>query len=271
MNTMMARWAVVLLAGLMFVACDKKSDDDGAHGATSDSAQTSEDGKKEGASVDPKKALDEVADAAKYDKEMRKKACEILTADMVAKALEVPAGELKQVKVMGCNYSWDKDGQVAEARFGSIRVHDTTEKAERWFGNATKGMTAEDVEKTMAKVAEKAKEDERVDTDEKKKMVEGFAKMAAKSGPIEFEDIDGIGDQARMNKADGDIWVRKGNLTFIVAAYKGKEMEMPEMDPKNMKGFAAKAREADKAHKKATMPARKESARKIAEQVLSKL
>jgi hypothetical protein len=190
---------------------------------------------------------------------------------MVEKTLDVPAKDLTQVKVLGCAYTWDEDNQIAEARLSSMRVHDSAQKAQVWFGRATKGMTAEEVEKTMAQVAEKAKEDERVDTDEKKKMVEGFAKMAAKAGPIEFEDMDGIGDEARVNKADGEIWVRKGNLTFTVAAYKGKGLDAPPMDPKDMKGFAAKMRAADKAHKKETMPQRKEAGRKIAEQVLAKL
>ena len=271
MKSMKARWAMVLvLAGLMLAACDKKGGEDDP-AATSSGAETSAEGKKEGASVDPKKALDEVAEAAQYDKDLRKKACEILTAEMVEKTLDVPAKDLTQVKVLGCAYTWDEDNQIAEARLSSMRVHDSAQKAQVWFGRATKGMTAEEVEKTMAQVAEKAKEDERVDTDEKKKMVEGFAKMAAKAGPIEFEDMDGIGDEARVNKADGEIWVRKGNLTFTVAAYKGKGLDAPPMDPKDMKGFAAKMRAADKAHKKETMPQRKEAGRKIAEQVLAKL
>lgn len=263
-------WMILVCASLAMAACDKKEGGDDP-AATSEGADTSAKDGKEGAATDPKEAMEEVAEAAKFDKEMRKKACEILTAEMVAEVLEVNAADLKQMKIMGCSYNWSEDGQTVEARFGSIRVHDDTARAKKWFANATKGMTAKEVEEAMAKVAERAKKDERIDTEEKKAAVGSIAKSAGKMGAITFEDVDGVGDEARLNTGDGDLWVRKGNMTFTVAAYKGKELQAPPMKGGDMKGFAAKMRELDKAHKKETMPQRKDAATKLTKAILAKL
>lgn len=218
-------------------------------------------------------AMKEVEEAAQYDEGMKKKACDILTPAMVAETFDVPEGELEQVKALGCVYNWEKDDEVLEARFGSIRVHDSVDWAEKWFGNATKGMTAEETKKAMADITEKAKKDERIDTEHKKKAADKLGGMLGAMGSVSFEDFDGIADEARINTGDGELWARKGNMTFIVKAYKGPKMPTPEvkMKPGETKAYMKKIMAANREWTQKTMPQRKKATRALAEKILAKL
>src|SRR3546814_10108766 len=50
------------------------------------------------------------------------------------------------------------------------------------------------------------------------------------SAGIQFEDVEGVGDEARfaLTVGAGDLHVRVGNLYFTTAAYSGATMPMPE-------------------------------------------
>lgn len=86
---------------------------------------------------------------AKYDKSMRKKGCEIPSPELVSSTFGVPADDLSQVEVMGCTYSWDAEGQALEARLNMMRAHKSEKIAARWFANATKDVSAEELKDTF--------------------------------------------------------------------------------------------------------------------------
>lgn len=260
--------AILLAASLtLSLGCDEEKKDTTATATGSEESGAS-------AKVDEARdAVAEVEEAAKFDKAMQKKACDILTPAMVSEAFGVPEEKLQQQKVLGCNYSWEGDGEILEARFGSIRVHDSTEVAQKWFKNATKGMTDEEVKAAMAKITERAKKDERVDTASKKEATEKLGGALGGMGGFQFEDVADVADEARASTADGELWVRLGNMTFTISAYKGAEMPSikPPTDPGAMKDFSKKIMAATREWEKKTAPQRKEAAQKLAKLVIAKL
>src|SRR5690606_31438482 len=108
---------VLIVAGATGAGCDGK---DGA-GVVSATAQASS--------------------GALFDKELRKKGCELLTAQLLAETFKVPEGELKQMKMMGCTYTWRNDSEELEASIMMIRAHKNAAAAEQWFQNATASKT----------------------------------------------------------------------------------------------------------------------------------
>src|SRR5690606_12132272 len=118
------RGALVLVALLAAVGCDKKDETSAGAGDAKASAQ---------ARVE--NSIEDAADkaGATIVKGISKKSCEILTPALVAQTFSVPEAELKQLKVMGCIYSWKKEEgdtkTIIEANLTLMRVHDTVEKA----------------------------------------------------------------------------------------------------------------------------------------------
>ena len=105
----------------------------------------------------------ELSDAARFDKDIRKQACDILTAERVSDLFGVPAADMMQMRVMGCMYTWDKDGEMLEAKLTLLRAHKSEKSAAQWFQNATRNLTAEEaqaqVDMIMDNVKKKAEED----------------------------------------------------------------------------------------------------------------
>src|SRR3546814_2589712 len=87
------------------------------------------------------------------------------------------------------------------------------------------------------------------------------------SAGIQFEDVEGVGDEARfaLTVGAGDLHVRVGNLYFTTAAYSGATMPMPE----RLTGSSMLA--ANKKWRHDTMPQRKEAAIKLARAVVQSL
>lgn len=201
------------------------------------------------------------------DKELRKRACDFLTADMVSKLFGVPAAELKQTKALGCIYTWRKDGQLLDAKLMMIRVHKTQTMAATWFKNVTSTKTKEQMNAEMDLVKEKVQERKELDTDLKKKTAASLtdvAKMGTPDEGVRYDDVPGLADEARISSADGVIWTRLGNMTFQIGAYKGPDQPKPEIDPKNLKGIIKAAMENQKKWTKDTLEQRKQAAKKLA-------
>jgi hypothetical protein len=258
-----------MLALTGFTGCNKNSNTEGST--------------KEGAAAtNVGDAIDEAVDEATKkagaehlfdpdDKEFRKRACEFLTADLVGELFGVPANELKQTKVMGCVYSWSQGGQLLEARLMMIRVHKTLELAQTWFRGATATRTKAELDAQMDSVKKRVKKHEALDTDLKQKTAADLtdvAKMGMPDEGISYDDVAGIGDEARLSNSDGVLWVRLGNVTFQVGAFKGPEQPKPQIDPKNLKGIVKAAMEAQKKWTKDTLPQRKAGAQKLAPHVV---
>src|SRR5690606_1870716 len=88
---------------------------------------------------------EEPSAAARFDKDLRKRTCELLSPGLVSRTFGVPEGELKQLKVMGCTYTWKSDSEELEASVTMVRAHASEAAAAQWFQNATADKTAEQI------------------------------------------------------------------------------------------------------------------------------
>src|SRR3546814_20501525 len=88
-------------------------------------------------------------------------------------------------------------------------------------------MSGADVDRAMAGVKEKAASEGKLDT-AGKKAADAIVGSASGSAGIQFEDVEGVGDEARfaLTVGAGDLHVRAGNLYFTASAYSGPGMQM---------------------------------------------
>lgn len=247
-----------------------KGGEDAAPGDTKASASPEKTVAKAVAAAEAEAGADKLFDATQ-NKALRKKGCDFLTPEMVASALEVPAGELKQMKIMGCVYSWSKDGQTLEARISMLRAHKTLDGAKQWFTNATTSKSEAQAAADLEQVKKKVQERKEIDTDLKKKTagdITDMMKMGTPDGGLKFTDVPGIGDEARQTNSDGAIWVRLRNLTFNISAYKGAEPPKPKVNVKDPKAMAAEAIQIQKQWVVDTLDQRRKDAEKLAPAIL---
>lgn len=179
-------------------------------------------------------AATEVAssDRAPFDKEMSKQGCELLSAELVSATFDVPADALRQMKIMGCRYSWGDDATTLEAGVSMIRAYDSEAGAASWFSTATRNRTAEEMQAEMDKIAGRVDESEQLDTELKKSTAKDVLNMVD-SKAVTFEDVAGVGDEARVSD-EGTVYVRVDNLTFMVSAYKGPTAPPPDFQGADM-------------------------------------
>jgi len=214
---------------------------------------------RDAASVDGQVEAAVAAEARKsgvhFDKGISKKSCALLTPGLVAEAFDVPESELEQMKVMGCIYSWKKkEGDhetILEANLTMLRAHETEDRAETWFENATANKTNEDVKGEVAQVTEKVKENEAVDTETEKEAVGVLGGLMGEALPKDgytYEPVQGLGDEARVGSHDGAIRARVGNLTFTVSAYKGPAQPKVQLDVSDMKDLHKLTRKTTQAN-----------------------
>lgn len=215
-----------------------------------------------------------LSDAARFNKDFRKKGCELLTAKLAGEIFGVPTAQLRQMKIMGCRYHWKSDSETLEAAISMIQAHKSEAAAARWFANATKSRTAEEMKATMEKVAEKVEKKADLDT-QKKSVAKGLLATIA-SDAVNFEDITGIGEEARIT-GEGNIYVRVDNLTFIVSAYKGAKAPPPDLTlPTDGKSIdLKKITEESQIHAaqwaRETAPQRKKDGSKLAKAIVARL
>lgn len=241
---------------------DKTSENDTAEGVAKNAAAAVE--KKVDEAIE-KEGLSGMFDPE--DKELRKRACEFLTPEMVSSAFGVPSKDIKQTKMMGCIYSWNEGGQTLNAQLMLVMVHKSLDRAKLWFKNSTANKTKEQLDKEIDKVKAEVQKREELDTKFKKKTagdITDLAKMASPGEGVSYEEVPGVGDEARISNADGTLTVRLGNVTFRLSAYKGPDKPKLKIDPKNLKGMAKAAMEIQNKWIKETVEQRKAHAKKLA-------
>jgi hypothetical protein len=210
-----------------------------------------------------------LSDAARFDKDIRKNACELLTAEIVGATFDIPADKLRQMKIAGCRYDWDDDNEVLETGISMIRAHKSEQSAALWFGNATKSRTAEEMKAEMEKVAKRIEATESLDTKAKKSMAKGML-AAVGSKAVNFEDIVGVGEEARVSQ-DGTVYVRVDNLTFMVSAYKGIKAPPLDLAGVDIKQMAAVAMKSADQWASETAPQRKKDGAQLAKAIVAEL
>lgn len=207
--------------------------------------------------------------SARFDRDIRKKGCELLTAELVSATFDIPVSELKQTKVLGCLYTWKIDAKEVKAHLSMIRAHKSENRAIKWFGNATKDKSEAEAEAEMATLRENIKKSDKIDAKVNAKQIDSILSMVSVKA-VSFEQIDGIGDEARASE-DGAIYVRVSNLTFNVSAYKGASEPKIDFKGLNLKQVteASKKHGADWSQK--TAPQRKMNSIALAKVILAEL
>lgn len=210
-----------------------------------------------------------LSDSARFDTDMRKKGCELLSAELVAATFDVPADALTQFKIMGCQYSWDGDEETLEASISMLQAHDREAGAASWFATATRNRTAEEMQAEMDQVAGQLDESEQLDTELKKSTANDLLKTVG-SKAVTFEDVAGVGDEARVSD-DGTVYVRVDNLTFMVSAYKGPAAPPPDFQGADLQQMATIGKEHAAQWAIETAPQRKADGIRLAGAIVAAL
>lgn len=178
----------------------------------------------------------EEASSKTFDADLKKKPCQLLKPAMVAKVAGVSEGDLKQKEILGiCIYEWgDHGGRVS---LGHIYVSKSAKQARERFENAYREMSGEEVKKTMKQLGDRVKKDDNVPAARADKAAKVGGKMGGFfKGGFHYEDVDGVGDEARFDGTrrendvagrkivtyDSDLHVLVGNMKFTLT-YKGKD------------------------------------------------
>ena len=208
---------------------------------------------------------------AKFDRDMSKKGCELLSAKLVSATFNVPADTLTQRKIMGCRYDWNNDTDMLNAALSMIRAHDSEAVAAQWFANATTNRTAEQMAAEMGKISGQLDQQKELDTDVKKSTAKNLLAMV-ETKAINFDDVAGVGDEARISD-EGTLFVRVDNLTFMVSAYKGPREPKPDLTDlgADIKKIAARVNASKAKWISETLPQRKTDATRLAKGIVAEL
>ena len=198
--------------------CEKSDDADATEKAASSSPEENE-------GSEPN-ADDGAEENALLDAEKDWEPCDIMPPDVVADTFGVPRAELETMTVATCVHRWkSKDGKtVVETELGNFFVKKKPERAMRFFENATKQTSKEQADEEREELKDRTKkkleEDETDNVEAKKKGVDALVD-AIGGGEKHFEEVDGLGDKARINTVNGNLYVVDGNLLFRVNAWHG--------------------------------------------------
>jgi hypothetical protein len=204
-----------------------------------------------------------------FSGDMNKKGCELLSARLVSATFDVPADALNQMKILGCRYAWHSDKETLEAGISMIRAHKSEAGATRWFATATASKSAEEMKEEMEQVSAQLDKRAELDTDVKKSTAKNLLGMVGTKA-VTFEDVPGIGDEARVNDS-GTVYVRVENLTFMVSAYKGAKAPPPDMQGVDIKQMAARAKENAEQWAIQTAPQRRDDGARLASAIVKEL
>lgn len=197
-------------------------------------------------------------------------ACNFVTAGTLASTFGMPAEEIEQYGSSSmCMYNWKGDERTLDVTIHLTSVADTAAEAARTFNNATRGISGAELDRAMAAVADQARKsgdlDEAGAAAADALVGETGKAMADGSGGLQFRDVDGLGDQARVLVDNGDVHVLHGNLYFNIGAYSGPQMPPPSE-------YTAEAvMKASKAWQASIVPEREEAGIALAHAVIATL
>lgn len=175
----------------------------GCSGESSGDESTADAQAKTAQASDPGKVFDE---SVKADK------CALLTPAQVAAAASVPESAVEQNPSL-CLYEWEGHNIY----LSSVRVHDSIERASKYYDRNTKDFTAEEMRASREKLKEQMQESE-TGTGISEALID-----AAPEDAITYERWDDIGNEAAW---DGNTtMIRYGNVTV---KFSGKTYDRTE-------------------------------------------
>lgn len=142
----------------------------------------------------------DIANAATLDVEedLRNAPCQVVTRDMVSTVFSIPAAEIEQSSMSTlCGYRWEDGRELLDVTVHVSAISDDASQARTLFQQAT------------------AKPDQ----------------TPGAHGEAIFEDVEGLGDQARSDTRTGEVHVLRGRLYFTLNAYHGPVMPVPARQP----------------------------------------
>lgn len=206
----------------------------------------------------------------RFDLSLDGDACNFVTAETLAATFGMPAEEIEHYGSGSmCMYNWRGDERTLDVTIHLTSVADTAAEAARTFNNATRGISGAELDRAMAAVAEQARKsgdlDEAGAAAADALVGETGKAMADGSGGLQFRDVEGLGDQARVLVGNGDVHVLHGNLYFNIGAYSGPQMPPPSE-------YTAEALlEASRAWQASIVPEREEAGIALAHAVIATL
>lgn len=203
-------------------------------------------------------------DSATYDMARADEPCAIVTAQMVATTFDLPEANIEQSSVMSskCSYEMKEDDRRLDVEV-SVDAYETDRQAAETFRQATQSMSSEEVSDALNSVRQQAGQDGGLDTDAKRDAAGSIGSGLQQGGGIQFQDVDGVADQARFDTSDGTLQVLDGNLRIRLNAYYGPGMAMPDRQGSIDAAFAAWMEE--------TMEERKRQSVKLAKMAVAEL
>lgn len=159
-----------------------------------------------------------------FDAALEDQPCEIVTAAMVAKALDIPESSIEQSNVVASRCSYKLEAEVDKVLIVevAIDVYETDESAAEVFYNATRSISSDKIAGTMAALTDSA-EYSNAQQDAAEGMVSGLFQNG-----IQFEDVDGLADQARFDTGDGTLQLLQDNVRIKLRAFYGPSMPLPD-------------------------------------------
>lgn len=160
-----------------------------------------------------------------YDESVGADRCAVLTTADVADVTGVAAEAIDTRAVSGCLHSWASDSLW----LGSVRVHDSTERAKRSFARYTADATAADIRQqreTVADSLERKAESGEVTGDE---AVAGKGLLQAMpEDATVYQVIQNVGSEAALSNR-GSMRIRHGNVViWLTGKTDGRDWIDPE-------------------------------------------
>ncbi|TEA79325.1 hypothetical protein [Allopusillimonas ginsengisoli] len=198
--------------------------------------------------------------------------CLMTPGATVAELFDVPEAEIKQRELkmkrrQMCTTKWSGADHAVftEAR---IEIMDSQEKAAKRFKSRTRSASREEMAAAAQILRDKMDAADKTNKSQKSdsaKRTENSIIGAASQTPIEFEDVDAMGDEARFDLGEGKLVARQGAAIITIEAYSGPGMPIPsKRDVKSMI-------KADREWRQDTMPARKQQTLQLAETLFKRL
>ncbi|NYT84986.1 hypothetical protein [Pollutimonas harenae] len=198
--------------------------------------------------------------------------CLAVPGATVAELFGVPEAEIKQRELkmkrrLVCTTKWSgaDNSLFTEVQ---IEIMDSQEKAAKRFKSRTRSVSREEMAKAAQILRDKLDAADKTNKSQKSdsaKRAENSIIGAASQTPIEYEDVDAMGDEARFDLSEGKLVARQGAAIITIEAYSGPDMPMPgNYDVKSIL-------KADRTWRKDTMPARKQQTLQLAETLFKRL